>query len=189
MVFVLEACSTAGDPRPDHAERTVTASSATVEDIYVLRSLREARSAPDGFCDPAKIGFKATIQDRYSFKAVATLPGDGKVVDTLSNEAGKILGCFNWVPGLREYNFFAGATIAGLSATGTGRCNVIAADLPEPGITSAHCFLVLSNLLAPYVPGVLTTNTVISRKVIGTESDPPGYTQPSIATIRLWRKR
>jgi hypothetical protein len=25
--------------------------------------------------------------------------------------------------------------------------------------------------------------------VLGGVSDPPGYTQPSIATIRLWRKR
>jgi len=27
------------------------------------------------------------------------------------------------------------------------------------------------------------------RKPIGDESDPPGYAQPSIATIRLWRRR
>ena len=62
-------------------------------------------------------------------------------------------------------------------------------NFPEAGITSVRCFLVLSNLPSPYVAGVLTTNTVASRKPLGDESDPPGYTQPSIATIRLWRKR
>ena len=34
-----------------------------VEDIYVLRSLREERSAPGEFCSASKIGFTPTRQD------------------------------------------------------------------------------------------------------------------------------
>jgi len=79
--------------------------------------------------------------------------------------------------------------IAGVAATGKGKCTAIAVDVPEPGITSVRCFLVLSNLPSPYVAGVLTTNSVTSREPVGDRSEPPGYTQPSIATIRLWRKR
>jgi hypothetical protein len=88
-----------------------------------------------------------------------------------------------------DANFYAEGVIAGVPATGKGKCTAIAADFPEPGITSVRCFLVLSNLAPPYVAGVLTTNSVTSREPIGDRSDPPGYTQPSIATIRLWRKR
>ncbi len=29
----------------------------------------------------------------------------------------------------------------------------------------------------------------MSRQPIGAVSDPPGYVQPSIATMRLWKKR
>jgi hypothetical protein len=68
-------------------------------------------------------------------------------------------------------------------------CCSIVSDYPEPGITSVRCFLILSNLPFPYVAGVLTTNSVTSRQPVGAESNPPGYVQPSIATIRLWRKR
>lgn len=34
--------------------------------------------------------------------------------------------------------------------------------------------------------GILTTRTVNSRNLLGEKSDPPGYTQPSIATVRLF---
>jgi hypothetical protein len=52
-----------------------------------------------------------------------------------------------------------------------------------------RCFMELSGLPAPYVGGQLTTNTVGSRNALGDRTDPPGYTQPSIATIRLWKRR
>jgi hypothetical protein len=114
---------------------------------------------------------------------------DGKVVDARVHNAGSLLGCFDAIPGVPDANFYAEFTVAGVSATGKGKCTAVAADFPEPGITSLRCFLVLSNLPAPYVGGVLTTNSIRSREPIGDRSDPPGYIQPSIATIRLWRKR
>jgi hypothetical protein len=40
-----------------------------------------------------------------------------------------------------------------------------------------------------YISGRLTTNTINSRASLGDRSDPPGFTQPSIATVRLWRAR
>ena len=184
----VQGCSTPGSPRPDAAATATSANSPAVEEIYVLRSLRDERSAPDTFCDAAKIGFSAKVQDKYSFKAVATRPSDGKIVDAKSHEAGTILTCFDGAPGVPDANFYAEGTLAGVQATGKGKCTAIAPNLPEAGITSVRCFLVLSNLPAPYVSGVLTTNTVASRKPLGDQSDPPGYVQPSIATIRLWRK-
>jgi hypothetical protein len=47
----------------------------------------------------------------------------------------------------------------------------------------------LSNLPGDYIGGQLTTNSMTSRKPLGTDTDPIGFTQSSIATIRLWRKR
>ena len=57
------------------------------------------------------------------------------------------------------------------------------------GIGVMHCALSLSDPLGQYVGGQLTTNTLLSLKIIGLQTDPPGYAQPSIATIRLWKKR
>jgi hypothetical protein len=51
------------------------------------------------------------------------------------------------------------------------------------------CQLDLTGLPPEYVGGQLTTNTLQSRTTLGSDTDPPGYTQPSIATIRLWKKR
>ena len=65
----------------------------------------------------------------------------------------------------------------------------VKSDFPEPGIRVVHCFMNLSGFADPCVGGLLTSNTILSRKVLGAESDPPGYVQPSIATIRLWKRR
>ena len=176
---------------PSSAETaSSTSSQSSVEDIYVLRSLRDARSTtPSAFCDSTKIGFTAQIEDRYTFKAVATQARDGRVIDAIRQNAGRLQACFDSVPGVADTNFYGEGQFAGVNATGKGKCTLIVVDFPEPGITSFRCFLVLSNLSPPYFAGVLTTNTVKSREPLGERSDPPGYIQPSIATIRLWRKR
>lgn len=175
-------------PRAETASLIETKS--PVEDIYLLRSLRDARSTTPGeFCNATKIGFKADLEDRYTFKAVATQPKDGRVVDANRQNAGTLHACLDGAPGAADANFYAEGQIAGVTATGKGKCTVIAVDLPEPGITTFRCFLVLSNLSPPYVAGVLTTNTLRSREALGDRSAPPGYVQPSIATIRLWKKR
>jgi len=190
VVVILGAGYAGGLPaNPAAAPDAGAANAAGIEDIYVFRSLRESRSAPGAFCDAAKIGFTAIREDRYSFKAVVTRAPDGKVVDARTHQAGTLHACFDGTPGDPDVNFYAEGVFAGVTATGKGKCTAIAADFPEAGITSLRCFLKLSNLSPPYVAGLLTTNSITSRQQIGDQSDPPGYTQPSIATIRLWRKR
>ena len=183
----LTACTTSMQP-PSASQAPAVSGSAAVEDIYVLRSLREQRAAPTEFCAESKIGFQAKIEDRYVWKAVLTNARDGKVIDAISQPGGTLRACFDGAPGLPDNNFYAEGVFAGIAATGKGKCTAIAADYPEPGITSLRCFLMLSNLPAPYIGGVLTTNSVASRQG-GADSSPPGYIQPSIATMRLWRKR
>jgi hypothetical protein len=183
----LVGCARDPGSAPAASSEAQIDSAPRVEDIYVFRSLRQERSAPGDFCAQSKIGFAATRQDRYDFKAVVTRPSDGKVVDTISHQAGTLRGCFD--SEAPDLNFYAEGVLAGVAAIGKGKCTVIARDYPEAGISSFRCFLVLTNLPPPYVAGVLTTNTILSRQTIGPESNPPGYVQPSIATIRLWRRR
>jgi hypothetical protein len=185
----VAACSTAGNPRSTALSNASIDGPGNVEDIYVVRSLREERSQPDAFCVASTTGFAATVQDRYSFKAVVTQAPTGKVVDSRAYEVGTARACFDGPPGVPDANFYAEFAMASLTFTGKGKCTAIAPNFPESGITSVRCFLVLSSLPPPYVAGVLTTNSVTSRQPIGDRSDPPGYTQPSIATIRLWRKQ
>jgi hypothetical protein len=52
----------------------------------------------------------------------------------------------------------------------------------------SRCFLLLDNLSHGYLGGHLTANTINSRQVLGGTTDPEGYVQSSIATVRLWRR-
>jgi hypothetical protein len=76
-----------------------------------------------------------------------------------------------------------------ISFTGHGDCVYGNAHYPEPGITGVGCFLALSDLPPQYIGGVLTTNSILSRSVLGGTSDPPDYTQPAITTVRLRKRR
>jgi hypothetical protein len=76
-----------------------------------------------------------------------------------------------------------------IAFAGLGDCRLKKPDFPERGLTGGLCFLDLSGLPPRYVGGLLTTNSMNSLKTVGAESDPPGYAQPSIATIRLWKKK
>jgi hypothetical protein len=185
-VAALAACATQPPARQAPGPEASNGRSSGVEDIYVFRSLREERSAPSDFCAQSKIGFAATQQDRYIFKVVVTRPSDGKVVDAIGHQAGTLRGCLD---SAEPENFYAEGLLAGIAATGKGKCTPTATDYPEPGVSSWRCFLVLTDLPSPYSAGVLTTNTIVSRQAIGPESSPPGYVQPSIVTVRLWRKR
>jgi hypothetical protein len=49
--------------------------------------------------------------------------------------------CFDGVPGVPDANFYAEGVIAGVPATGKGKCAAIAADFPEPGMRACGVFL------------------------------------------------
>jgi len=186
VLACVAACATPVAPPPP---ASAAGGAGGVEDIYVVRSVRESRAPAGEFCSAAKTGFAATLEDRYAFRAVVTRSPDGKVIDTLAHEVGSLRACYQGAVGPEEVGFYAEGVVAGIAVTGRGKCVATAADFPEPGITSLRCFLVLSDLPAPYAAGVLTTNSISSRALLGERSEPPGYVQPSIATIRLWHKR
>ncbi len=57
------------------------------------------------------------------------------------------------------------------------------------GLLFQASIVLLVLVAAPFVGGLLTTSTMTTKASFGGDSEPPGYTQASIATIRLWRAR
>jgi hypothetical protein len=160
-----------------------------VEEIYIARSLRESRTAPTAFCSAERTGFAVQFEDRYTFRSIATRPSDGRVTDASVQVIGNLRGCVGQTADPLVANFHAEGQIGGVSLTAVGQCRAPRADHPEPGTTFTACSFALRDLPTPYVSGHLTTSTMTSRQAIGAVSDPAGYVQPSIATVRLWKKR
>lgn len=162
----------------------------SAEEIYVLRSIRERQQPVADWCAAAKTGFEpfATDPERsFSFWSVTT--AGGKVIAAKAARVAELRGCFGPTSERARQSFYAEIKLGALSFQGRGECLALAVDFPEAGLFPVRCQLVLSGLPVPYVGGLLTTNTVTSKAVFGGETDPPGYTQASIATIRLWKAK
>jgi hypothetical protein len=160
------------------------------EEIYVIRSVRTSRISPTEYCAQSQTGFADTVfEDRFVFRPVTTRGEDGAILSTAGKETASLHACFGKTTDPNLLNFYAEGVITGIRFTGRGKCTFLKTDFPEPGLNESTCFLELSGLKDPYAGGLLTTNTLRSRNVIGDKSDPPGYIQPSIATVRLWRRR
>ena len=163
---------------------------ASLEDIFVLRSLLLSRTPPTDFCAPDRTGFAAaTSEDHYEFKAVATDAASGRVTNAGDVRAGKLHACFGPTPDSLISTFYSEGEVGGVTLVGRGQCRTTKRDFPEAGILVRTCQLDLTAVSPADNGGQLTTNTLISRATLGGESDPPGYTQQSIATIRLWKRR
>lgn len=185
-VYSLTPPSRAEDPK--HAPSKTSTSG--VEEIYVVRSWRESRDTPTDFCAQSHANFdKLTSEDHYIFRSVSIQTSNGRMIDNDVQTVGRLRACFGSTADPKLLNFYAEGSLGDVTFNGHGECLANKSDYPEPGITSTRCFLHLSGLPPQYVGGELTTNSIRSRNPLGGVSDPPGYTQPSIATIRLWRKR
>jgi hypothetical protein len=113
----------------------------------------------------------------------------GKVTNVTGARAGTLHACFGPTADPQIVSFYAEGEVGSVPLVGRGQCRTIKRDFPEPGILASTCHLDLTGLPSSYVGGQLTTNTLNSRIILGPNSDPPGYTQPSIATVRLWKAR
>jgi hypothetical protein len=164
------------------------ASKTQVEEIYVVRSVNESRIAPTDFCAPARTGIADPVAEgRYSFRSISINASDGRVLDTNVKPIGSGHGCFGATAGgVRK--IYGELMIGSKTFKGTGECRQ-KSDFPERGINEFHCSVDLSSPDDQYVAGLLTTSSISSLQDAGLETDPPGYTQSSIATIRVWKKR
>lgn len=171
---------------------SVSPQNSALEEIYVLRSIREPRASTSEGCAASKTGFEpfSTDAERYfSFWSVRTRAEDGKIVVAKQARVAELRGCFGATEDRARQNFYAEIELGAISFRGRGDCLALGIDVPEAGLFPVRCQLVLSGLSAPFVGGLLTTNTITSKAPFGGETDPSGYTQASMATIRLWRAR
>ena len=161
-----------------------------VEDIYIARSVRLSRVPATDWCAERHTGFPNADrgEDRYEFRAVATEAATGTVTSVTGAMVGDLHACFGATTDSLTSSFYAEGKLNGVPLVGRGTCRTTRRGFPEAGVDAATCQLDLSGLPQHYVGGQLTTNTILSRQLIGLVSDPPGYTQPSIATVRLWRR-
>jgi hypothetical protein len=180
----------AGCAAPQGAAPSSSASAR--EEIYVLRSIREPHVSSTEWCSQDRTGFAPLPADadrKLSFWAVQTQASDGRIVNGQANRVAEVRVCFGPTAERSVTNFYGEGTIGGVPYTGAGDCRVVAADSPEKGLVVLRCVLMLRGLPAPYVGGVLVTNTIGSKAALGGETDPPGYAQSSIATVRLWKSK
>ena len=172
------------------AQVTLAAQAGRVEHIYIARSIRESRIAPTDFCTKTRTGFGSQIyEDQFTMQSTATRASDGLMTDDNVNTIGRLRTCMGTTPDSKTTNFYAEGVFGAVTFTGSGECLTVRSDYPEPGLEVARCFLDLRDLSDGYIGGLLTTNTLRSRQLIGVITDPPGYTQNSIATMRLWKRR
>ena len=185
-VMLLCVCATPS------GNAVATGPAAALEDIFILRSIREPREPVADWCSSARTGFKPFPKDAeryFSFWTVGVQPSDGKVVQAKDTRAAELRGCFGPTSEPALQNFYAEIKLGSISFRGNGECRAVKVDFPQAGLFPVRCQLVLSGLPAPYVGGLLTTNTMTSKAAFGGDTDPPGYTQASIATIRLWKSK
>ena len=157
-----------------------------VEEIYVLRSLRETRVTPTEFCSSLEA---PTSEDYYTFRTVDLDAKTGRAESLSGETVGHIRGCFGKGANAADILFYGEFETNGVKGKARGDCKSGPPDFPEQGLRLFACYFALSDLPAPYVGGQLTTNSVNSRIITGDASEPAGYTQVSVATVRLWRKR
>jgi hypothetical protein len=163
-----------------------------LEDIYVLRSIREEQAPTADWCASSRTGFESFPSDAerfFSFWSVQSRPEDGRVVDAKHMRVAELRACFGPTNERARQNFYAEIRLGAISFRGNGECRALMIDFPETGLFPVSCQLILGGLPAPFVGGLLTTNTMTTKAPFGTDTEPPGYTQASIATIRLWRAR
>lgn len=168
------------------------ASAADLEDIYILRSIREPQAPAADWCARSRTGFEPMPMDAerlFSFWSVRSRLEDGMVVDAKAMRVAELRGCFGPTDDRTRQNFYAEIRLDSRAFHGTGECRALMIDFPETGLFPVRCHLVLGGLPAPFVGGLLTTNTMTTQAPFGGESEPPGYTQASLATLRLWRAR
>jgi len=162
-----------------------------VEDVVVARSLRIARNTGANItagCAASITGFTATLEDIFEMYSVK-LSNHGIVKNDRRRRTGDLHVCLGPTAEPTVLNFWTDGTLTGVAFHAIGTCTEKLTNYPEVGLRTFNCYQDLTNLSGGYIGGTLTTNTISSLQLFGEESNPPGYTQASIATVRLWKPR
>lgn len=161
-----------------------------VEEIYIARTVVQSRVTPTPECAQDKVGFAgATVEQQFTLHSVTTGSKNGLLTNAKENTIGSAHGCVGPSGNPLAINFYLEGVIGPIRFKATGDCRWAMPDHPEPGIRFLSCFLPLRDLPEGYVSGYLTSSSISSLQGVGETSDPSGYLQSSIATIRLWKRR
>jgi len=164
------------------------------EDIFVLRSERKERITQSSWCSKERAGFAplsapSLLEDRFNFWSVETRIADGRIANTHAANIGELRGCLGGTDKAGVLNFYLETTVNGLAVSGKGDCTLVLADQPEKNMYVSRCTVPLKVTSDAYVGGLLVTSSMTTNEAtFGLQTNPPGYTQVSIATFRLWRK-
>jgi hypothetical protein len=82
---------------------------AALEEIYILRSIREQREATADWCSSAKTGFEPFAKDAdrfFSFWSLR-LRADGRVIEAKDKRAAELRACFGATSEPARQNFYA----------------------------------------------------------------------------------
>jgi hypothetical protein len=107
------------------AAAPVTAQDASLEDIHVLRSIREHQYSMAGSCARSTTGFDpypADAERHFSFWSVNMQSGAGKVVDAKDERVAELRGCFGPTSDPARQSFYAEIRLGALAFRGTGEC-------------------------------------------------------------------
>lgn len=147
-----------------------------VEEIYVFRSFSERTEAGDTEFCKREAPFRSTSHNYYSLWSVVGDERSGQLTDVRRMRIGELHNCV----GNGTLQFYTVGTINGIKFRGRGDQR---AEQQTATINSRVNRFLLEGLSAPYVAGILASNTVRT-----TPPDASGYVQSSVGVIRLWRR-
>src|SRR5262249_29856111 len=94
LTFIALALLGSEPLRAQNIQATQPAAGAEVEEIYIVRSVRESRMPPTEFCAKARTGIDdATAEDQLTLRSLTTGTSDGRVLDTNAKTIGSIRSC------------------------------------------------------------------------------------------------
>jgi hypothetical protein len=150
-----------------------------VEEIYVFRSFSERTEAGEAEFCKREASLRSTSHNFYSLWSVVGDERSGQLTDVRRMRIGELHNCVGETNGTLQ--FYAVGTINGIAFRGRGDQR---AEQQTAGINSRVNRFLLEGLPAPYVAGILSSNTVRT-----TPTDATGYVQSSVGVIRVWRSR
>lgn len=154
---------------------------SNVEEIYVFRSVSErvTQEPATGVCASAA-PFKVTSENYYSLWSVVSDNKTGQVIDAKRERIGELYNCIA-ANADGTTRFYTIGNINGIAFKGPGDQ---AASQQTATVQSRVNRFLLDGLPAPYVAGMLSSNTVRL-----TPAASAGYVLSSVGIIRLWKAR
>jgi hypothetical protein len=191
FLFACGSSDHSGHVDVDYAQTALQGGAAEshVEDIFLIRSVRVSVNAlPNDVCTPSVTGFGSIVADQnFEFFSVAARQSDGMIVNPEVHKLGTGRGCFGLTADPNVANFYGITNFDTLSSISIGTVNRGPTNFPAPGLTESWVKAQVVSATNGYFGGLFTANSIASLNTFGDETNPPGYVQSSIATLRLWR--